>query len=129
MQDRLSFNGVEIKQPDKDGYTVKLETTSTASSGRDMSLYMRQTPLGTVHAYDLKWTDIDAKEASKILKEVLNKASFTAHYFDAIEGKWMDGLFYATTFNTPCKTFKDGIEGWDELSFQMTAVEASKINL
>lgn len=126
MQDRLSFNGVEIVQPDKDGYRVMLETTSTAASGRDMNLTMRNTPMGTVHAYELKWTDIEASEASKILKQVLNKASFKAHYFDVVEGAWMDDDFYATTFNSPIKTAKKGIERWDEVSFQITAINAKK---
>lgn len=124
MQDKLSFNGVVVKQPDKDGYKAMMETTSTASSGRDMRLKMRNTPMGTVLAYELKWSGISAEDASLILKQVLNKASYMAHYFDLYEGKWKDAEFYTATINSPVLTVREGVECWEELSFQMTAINA-----
>lgn len=122
MQDYIKINGITIVQPDQDGYSVNLATTSTEDSDRDMSLVMHNTPIGTVESYSLKWTDIKASEAALILSQVLNKPSFTLHYFDILTGTWRDGEFYATTFNSPCRTIEDGVEAWDELSFNVIGV-------
>lgn len=122
MQDYIKINGITIVQPDDDGYSVNLSTTSTEDSNRDMSLIMHNTPIATVESYSLKWSDIKAADAAVILSQVLNKSSFTMHYFDIITGGWRDGTFYATTFNSPCRTIEDGIECWDELSFNVIGV-------
>lgn len=122
MQDYIKINGITILQPDEDGYTANLSTTSTEDSDRDMSLVMHNTPIGTVESYSLKWTDIKAADMALILSQVLNKPSFTMHYFDILTGGWRDGTFYATTFNSPCKTIEDGVEAWDELSFNAIGV-------
>lgn len=122
MQDYIKINGITIVQPDEDGYTANLSTTSTEDSDRDMSLVMHNTPIGTVESYSLKWTDIKASDMALILNQVLNKPSFSMHYFDILTGRWRDGEFYATTFNSPCKTIEDGVEAWDELSFNAIGV-------
>lgn len=122
MQDYIKFNGVTIAQPDDDGYSVNLATTSTEDSDRDMSLVMHNTPIGTVESYSLKWSWLKPAEAALILSQVLNRPSFTAHYFDILTGGWRDGEFYATTFNSPCKILEEGQEYWDELSFNMIGV-------
>lgn len=123
-QDYLKFNGVQVKEPDEDGYSVNLSTTSTEDSGRNQYLSMRNTPIGTVASYSLKWSSLTADEMSLILKQVLGKAKFQAHYFDIVEGTWKDGDFYATTYNSPSKCLKEGEEVWDELSFNMIGVNA-----
>ena len=122
MQDYIQFNGITVVQPDDDGYTANLTTTSTDDSDRDMSLVMHNTPIGTVESYSLKWSDIKASDAAVILAQILNKPSFTMHYLDIITGNWRNGTFYATTFNSPCRTIEDGIEAWDELSFDVIGV-------
>lgn len=122
MQDYIKINGITIVQPDEDGYTANLSTTSTEDSDRDMSLVMHNTPIGTVESYSLKWTDIKASDMALILNQVLNKPSFSMHYFDILTASWRDGEFYATTFNSPCKTIEDGVEAWDELSFNVIGV-------
>lgn len=122
MQDCLKMNEIEIVQPDEDGYSANLSTTSTEDSDRDMSLVMHNTPIGTVVSYSLKWSDIKAADAALILSQVLNKSSFTFHYFDILTATWRDGEFYATTFNSPSKTVEDGVEAWDELSFNVIGV-------
>lgn len=122
MQDYIKINGITIVQPDDDGYTANLSTTSTEDSDRDMSLVMHNTPIGTVESYSLKWTDIKASDMALILNQVLNKPSFSMHYFDILTASWRDGEFYATTFNSPCKTIEDGVEAWDELSFNVIGV-------
>lgn len=123
MQDYIKINGITIVQPDEDGYSANLSTTSTEDSDRDMTLEMHNTPIGTVVSYSLKWTDIKASDVATILGQILNKSSFTMHYFDIVTGTWQDGSFYATKFNSPCKTLEDGIEAWDELSFNVVGVK------
>lgn len=120
MQDKLKFNGKTVAQPDD--YSPNLATTSTDDSERDMFLTMHNTPIGTVESYSLKWTWLTPKQMSEILTEVLNKKSFTAHYFDIITGKWRDGEFYASNFSAPAMSLKDGEEMWDELSFNMIGI-------
>lgn len=122
MQDYIKINGITIVQPDEDGYSVNLSTTSTEDSDRDMSLVMHNTPIATVVSYSLKWTDIKAIDAAQILSQIINKSSFSFHYFDILTASWRDGEFYATTFNSPCKTIEDGVEAWDELSFNVIGV-------
>lgn len=122
MQNYIKINGITIVQPDEDGYSVELSTTSTEDSDRDMSLVMHNTPIATVVSYSLKWTDIKATDAAQILSQIINKPSFSFHYFDILTASWRDGEFYATTFNSPCKTIEDGVEAWDELSFNVIGV-------
>ena len=122
MQDYIKINGITIVQPDEDGYSVELSTTSTEDSDRDMSLVMHNTPIATVVSYSLKWTDIKATDAAQILSQIINKPSFSFHYFDILTASWRDGEFYATTFNSPCKTIENGVEAWDELSFNVIGV-------
>lgn len=121
MQDKIRFNGVEVVQPDE--YSAKLATTSTEDSGRDMGLDMHNTPIGTVGGYELKWSDISAEDVAKILQQVLNKPQFNVHYFDITTATWKDAAFFAANYNSPCKTLEDGIEKWDELSFQITGMK------
>lgn len=122
MQDYLKFNGIRIKQPDEDGYTAILSTTSTEDSDRDMALIMHNTPIGTVAGYNLKWRYLTLQEAVEILSQVLNKPSFTAHYLDILTGKWRDDEFYASNYNAPVHTLKDGEERWKELSFNIRSI-------
>ena len=122
MQDYIMFNGVVIKQPDGDGYSANLATTSTDDSDRDMALGMHNTPIGTIAGYSLKWSYLTAAEMSQILKQVVNKGRFTAHYFDVLLGKWTDGEFYATNYNAPALCLEEGFEMWDELSFNIVGV-------
>ena len=123
MQDYIKFNGVKVKHPDEDGYTAILATTSTDDSDRDMGLVMHNTPIGTVEGYDLKWKYLTAQETAQILGQVLNRPEFTVHYFDIITGKWKDGRFYASNFNSPCKTLKEGKECWKDLSFNIRGID------
>lgn len=122
MQDYIMVNGIKIKQPDEGGYSALLATTSTEDSGRDMSLVMHNTPMGTIEGYDLKWTELTLSEASEILQQVVNKSSFTVHYLDILTGTWKDGEFHASNFNAPAKTLVDGKECWDELSFGIRGI-------
>lgn len=123
MQNYITFNGVRVAQPDEEnGYSAVLATTSTDDSDRDMSLVMHNTPIGTVIGYDLKWTWITAAEAAEILQQVVNKSQFTMHYFDIYDAQWKDGLFYASNFNSPAFSLREGEEYWSELSFNVRGI-------
>lgn len=122
MQKKILFNGVEIAQPIE--YKPNLATTSTEDSDRDQSLVMNNTPIGTVVSYSLKWEDLTAEEVSQILSQVLNKSSFSVHYFDIISGQWKTDEFYANNFSASAFSLKEGEEGYDELSFNIVGKNA-----
>lgn len=124
MQDRIKFNDKDIVQPDEDGYSAILATTSTEDSDRSISGKMHNTPLFTVHGYNLKWSNIKASAAAQILQQWVGKSSCKVHYFDIMTATWKDGHFYAANFNAPSKSIKDGEECWDSLSFDIRSVDA-----
>lgn len=124
MQDRIKFNDTDIVQPDEGGYSAILATTSTEDSDRSISGKMHNTPLFTVLGYNLKWSRITAAEASKILQHWVGKSKCKVHYFDIMTATWKDGYFYATNFNAPSKSVKNGEECWDSLSFDVRSVDA-----
>lgn len=124
MQERIKFNGIDIVQPDKDGYSAIIATTSTEDSDRDLSGKMHNTPLFSVTGYNLKWDEIAASKAAVILQQFVGKRSCKVHYFDIMTGTWKDGQFYASNFSAPSKTLKDGEECWKGLSFDIRSVGA-----
>lgn len=109
--------------PDEDGYTLQFATTSTSNSGRTMRGNMINTPLFTVEAYNLKWTDIPVSIAQKILKEVIGKAKFQFYHFSVIDNEWKTGEFYVANINAPPVCLVDGEELLSELSFQVTCID------
>lgn len=122
MQQKIKINGIEIVQPDKDGYTISLSTTSSAKSGRTMKGNMKNTPLFTVESYGLKWSNLRASECAQILQQVVGKSEFDFYHFNVYRAKWETGKFYAANFNTPIYRLNEGEERVNELSFQVTGV-------
>ena len=121
-QEQLKFNGIVMPWPDEDGYTVQIATTSTDDSDRTQDLVMHNTPIGSVGSYGLKWSDLTKEEVALILSQVLDKPSFSAHYFDIKTATWKDADFYATTFNiTPIDLTEDQ-ERIEELSFNIIGI-------
>lgn len=121
-QEQLKFNGIEIPWPDKDGYTVQISTTSTSDSDRTQDLVMHNTPIGSVGSYGLKWTDLTKEEVATILSQVLDRPSFSAHYFDIKTANWKDADFYATTFSITPIDLTDQHERIEELSFNIIGI-------
>lgn len=119
-QEYFKLNGITVKQPDS--VEMNIATTSTDDSGRNQYLEMTNIPIGSVQSYSVEWSWLTPTEMSQILKQVLNKPSFSAHYPDGYEGRWADAAFYATTFNAPSRTFEEGEEKWDKLSFSMIGI-------
>lgn len=121
-QEHLRFGTYTAPDVDEDGYTVQLATTSTAKSTRTQKGNMKNTVMFTVEAYNLKWTDISAKEASNILRQVMNKNEFDFYHFNAYKAQWETGKFYASNYNLPVVRLNNGEERYSELSFQVTCI-------
>ena len=121
-QEQLKFNGVAIPWPDQDGYTIQISTTSTSDSDRTQDLVMHNTPIGSVGSYGLKWTDLTKEEVTTILSQVLDRPSFSAHYFDIKTATWKDADFYATTFSITPIDLTDQHERIEELSFNIIGI-------
>lgn len=122
-QEYLRFNGVTLPIPDEDGYTVQIATTSTDDSDRTQDMVMHNTPMGSVASYGLKWSDLTKEEVSLILSQVLDKPSFSAHYFDVKTATWKDADFYATTFNITPINLAESQERIEELSFNIIGIK------
>lgn len=122
-QEYLKFNGVTLPIPDEDGYTVQIATTSTDDSDRTQDMVMHNTPIGSVASYGLKWSDLTKEEVSLILSQVLDKPSFSAHYFDVKTATWKDADFYATTFNITPINLAESQERIEELSFNIIGIK------
>ncbi len=122
-QEYLKFNGVTLPIPDEDGYTVQIATTSTDDSDRTQDMVMHNTPMGSVASYGLKWSDLTKEEVSLILSQVLDKPSFSAHYFDVKTATWKDADFYATTFNITPINLAESQERIEELSFNIIGIK------
>lgn len=121
-QEHLRFGTYTASDVDEDGYTVQLATTSTAKSTRTQKGNMKNTVMFTVEAYNLKWTDISAKEASNILRQVMNKNEFEFYHFNAYKAQWETGKFYASNYNLPVVRLNNGEERYSELSFHVTCI-------
>lgn len=121
-QEQLKFNGIVMPWPDENGYTVQITTTSTDDSDRTQDLVMHNTPIGSVGSYGLKWSDLTKEEVALILSQVLDKPSFSAHYFDVKTATWKDANFYATTFNVTPINLKESEERIEEISFNIIGI-------
>ena len=123
MQQHLKFGTYTAPEPDKDGgYTLALATTSSSNSGRSLKGNMKNVPLFTVEAYDLKWTYLSAAAFAQILQQVVGKAEFDFYHYNIYRARWETGKFYAANYNSPIISLVEGEEYVDELSFQVTGV-------
>ena len=120
-QNHLKFGNYTPPPVDEDGYKIAYATTSSSNTNRTMRGVMKNSPLFTVEAYDLKCSYIKATDASKILHEVLQKSGFDFFHFNLYTCSWETRRFYAVNFNAPAVDLTDGAEMLDELSFQVTS--------
>lgn len=121
-QQHLMLGTYQPPDPDEDGYQLALATTSTSSSGRTQKGKMKNSAIFTVEAYDLKWTNISANVARRILRQVVGNNSFDFYHFNAYTAEWETSKFYAANFNAPIYRLNEGEETVDELSFQVTSI-------
>lgn len=121
-QEHLKFDDYVAPDVDEDGYTESDATTSSANSTRTMRGVMKNSVLFTVEAYNLKWTNISAKDVAEIRKRVQGVSSFMFHHFDTLTGKWETSPFYAANITTGYYSLEEGREMCSELSFQVTGI-------
>lgn len=121
-QQHLKFGDYQPPDPDEDGYTPAYSTTSTSGSGRTQRGAMKNSVMFTVEAYNLKWTDIKADIARRILQQVMNKNSFDFYHYCVHKAQWVTSKFYAANFNMQVDRLNDGEERVKQLSFQVTAI-------
>lgn len=119
-QNYLKFNNYTPPMVDSDGYQIQFATTSTATSGRTMRGNMNNVVLFTVEAYTLKWTNIKASDASKILAEVMNKSGFSFYHYNLYKNRWETGTFYVANISSSVISLIGQHEKLKELSFQVT---------
>ncbi len=121
MQQKFKINGITIVQPDEDGYSPSYATTSSSDSGRTLRGVMKNTPLFTTEAYQLKWSNIKAADAAIILQQIKER-NFDFYHFNMFTAKWETAVFYASNFKPSPICLKEGEEILSELSFQVTGV-------
>lgn len=121
-QEKILFNGIEIKQPDSGNLGVSFDTTYTDDSGRPMSGAALVTPLFTVEAYSYKATDLTLQEMSQILQIIDKGKPFTVRYLSAHHGKWRTAEFYVGKGTLTVGSWEASEERYDELSFNLVGV-------
>ena len=113
-QEKILFNGIEIKQPDSGSLGVSFDTTYTDDSGRIMSGVALATPLFT--------TDLTLQEMSQILQIIDKGKPFTVRYLSAHYGKWRTDEFYVGKGTLTVGSWEASEERYDELSFNLVGV-------
>lgn len=121
-QEKILFNGIEIKQPDSGSLGASFDTTYTDDSGRIMSGVALATPLFTVEAYSYKATDLTLQEMSQILQIIDKGKPFTVRYLSAHYGKWRTDEFYVGKGTLTVGSWEASEERYDELSFNLVGV-------
>lgn len=121
-QQHLKFGAYQAPDPDEDGYQVQFAVTSTSDSGRTMRGNMKNVPLFTVEAYNLKWTNLSAIVVSQILAQIIGKSEFDFYHYNVYKAQWETGKFYVANIDSPVYRLTEGEEKVDELSFQVTNI-------
>ena len=122
MQEKLLFNGIEIKQPDSGALGVNFDTTFTEDSGSIMSGTAFVAPLFTVESYSYEATDLTLEEMSQILQIVAKGKIFKCRYLSAYYGKWRTDEFYVGKGSLNVGTWQTSEEKYDKLSFNIIGV-------
>lgn len=120
-QHKITINGQEIWQPDKD-LVVNFETTYSEDTTRTQDGVLHATPLFTVEQISYKATNIPVAESRKILQMIALGTPFTLHYYSPWFGTWRSDSFYVGKGNLNVGTLKEGEEYLTGLSFNMTGV-------
>lgn len=124
-QQYFKFDDYTAPMPDQDGYTEATSTTSTESSGRTQRGYMINTPIFSVEAYNMKWTNISAVDVAAIKHRIKGRREVQFYHFNTDTASWETGPFYVANINTGFYSLVEGEETCSELSFQITSVNPS----
>lgn len=123
MQERITIDGVNIKQPDS--FDPNWETTYTEDSGRVMSGIAELDPLFTVESFNVEWSYLTPAEVAQILQLIVptqNKKHFQLRYFSWYTGTWKTGTFYVGKGSLKTKTLKSDYETFETLSCNFIGV-------
>ena len=121
MQEKITFNGIAIKQPDE-GLKYNFETTYTDDSTRVQSGVLHTTPLFTVESYSYEASWLTIEEMKAILQIVAKGKYFKMHYFSPYYGKWRDDTFYVGKGSLSIGTLREDKEMFESLSFNIVGV-------
>lgn len=121
-QEKILFNGIEIKQPDSGSLGINFETTYTDDSDRNMNGTAIITPLFTVESYSYEATNLTLQEMSRILQIVDKGEVFNMRYLSAHYGRWRTDEFYVGKGSLSVGTWKVSEEKYDKLSFNIIGV-------
>lgn len=119
-QQKVSLNGWDAVQPTQ--FDWSFETTSTSDSTRAMSGKLYDTPLFTVEAFDVVYSNLTRAQVAAILQIVVKRPSipyFTAKYFSPFSNQWKTGTFSVSQGSLKIRTLKEGEENMQEISFRM----------
>ena len=116
-QNRIKLNNFDEVQPTEMNYSW--ETTSTEDSGRAMSGMMYDTPMFTVEAFDVKYSNLTIDQCKSILQEIVKRPKrpyFDLHYFSPFHGTWRTAKFGVSQGSLNVRTLKRGVENFSEIS-------------
>ena len=122
MANRIKINDVVVKQPDK-GLGYDFETTYSEDSVRVQSGILHLTPLFTVEAFSYTASDVKEDEMQEILQLVAKGHPFTLYYRSPYYGGWRSGEFYVGKGSLKVGRWKEDVETYDTLSFNMIGVK------
>lgn len=120
-QEKITFNGTVIKQPDE-GLKYSFETTYSEDSTRVQTGVLHTTPLFTVESYGYEATGLTIQEMKTILQIVAKGKHFKMHYFSPYYGTWRDDTFYVGKGSLTIGTLRQDKELFDSLSFNIVGV-------
>lgn len=120
-QNKITINGIEIKQPDS-GLGYDFETTYTEDSTRVQSGKLHITPLFTVEAFSFSASWLTVSEMRTILQQVAKGKPFVLHYFSPYYGVWRTDTFYVGKGSLSVGRLVEDKEKFDKLSFNMIGV-------
>ena len=121
MQNKITINGTEIRQPDT-GLAYSFETTYTADSGRDTSGILHESAMFTVENFGYTASGLSASEMSQILALIAKGQRFTLHYMSPYYGTWRDDDFYVGKGSLSIGNWIEAEECYDSLSFNLIGV-------
>ena len=124
-QEKLKINDVIVFQP-KELINWDFETTYSPGSTRTQLGVGWFDELFTVEQYKYQAEDIPAKEASKILKMVVNK-KFQLHYFSPYYGEWRTDKFYVGEGSVSIESLKENQEISKSFTINMTGINPLEV--
>lgn len=120
-QEKITINGIEIRQPDK-GFQYGFSTTHTADSTRLQNGGIVVSPMFTNETFNYSASFLTVAEMKTILQEIAKGNPFMLHYFSPYYGTWRTDSFYVPNGSLSIGRLNENEEKFQSLSFQMIGV-------